>query len=46
MTLSGATTLAQSRTDCDGIKGVVHIPHSSNITVVSPSNLCHTKATC
>ena len=37
-TLSGATTLGQSRTGSDGNKGVFRIPQSSRITEASPSD--------
>ena len=35
-TLSGATTLGQSRPGSDGNEGVLHIPQSSSIIEASP----------
>ena len=37
-TLSGATTLGQSWPERDGSEGILHIPQSSRITEVSPSD--------
>ena len=37
-TLSGATTLGQNCPGSDGIEGILHIPQSSSITEVSPSD--------